>query len=63
VRNPFATQAFVDLLSERANYPIVILCLFGTLPIFLVTEALAAVAGLFGGPGKREEIRSAVYSR
>ncbi len=25
VRNPFATQAFVDLLSDRANYPIVIL--------------------------------------
>jgi geranylgeranyl reductase family protein len=63
VRNPFATQAFVDLLSDRANYPIVILSLIGTLPLFLVTEVVAAVAGFFGGPPKREKIRSAVYFR
>jgi geranylgeranyl reductase family protein len=63
VQNPFATQAFVDLLSDRANYLEVILSLFGTLPIFLGTEIIAALAGLFGGSRKRDSIRSAVYSR
>ena len=63
VRNPFATQAFVDLLSDRSNYPVVILCIFGTLPLFLLTEVIAGLAGLLGGPPKREKIRSAVYSR
>jgi geranylgeranyl reductase family protein len=63
VRNPFATGVFVDLLSDRANYLEVILGIFGTLPIFLLTEAVAALAGLLGGPDKKEEVRSAVYSR
>ncbi len=63
VRNPFATQAFVDMLSDRSTYPLVILTIFGTLPLFLGTELAAGLAGLFGGPQQREKIRSAVYSR
>jgi geranylgeranyl reductase family protein len=62
VQNPFVTQAFIDLLSDRADYPEVILRIFGTLPLFLMTEVVAALAGLLGGARKREKIRSAVYS-
>jgi geranylgeranyl reductase family protein len=62
VQNPFATQAFVDLLSDRADYPEVIIRVFGTLPIFLMTEVIAALAGLLRGAHQKEKIRSAVYS-
>jgi hypothetical protein len=43
VRNPFATRAFVDLLSDRAGYAGVILRLLGTQPIYLAAEALSAL--------------------
>jgi geranylgeranyl reductase family protein len=62
VRNPFTNQAFVDLLSDQAGYPEVILRMFGTLPVFLATEGLAALAGKLGGPRHRQRVRSAVYS-
>jgi geranylgeranyl reductase family protein len=61
VRNPFATRAFLDLLSDRAGYPEVILRLFGSLPVFLLTEGLAALAGGLGGPARKDRIRNAVY--
>lgn len=61
VRNPFATYAFLDLLSERANYPEVIFRVFGTFPLFLITEVVAALAGLLGGPGRRDWVRKVVY--
>lgn len=61
VRNPLATRAFVDMLSDHAGYPQVILRLFGTLPVHLLVEALAGVAGRLGGPGSRRRIRSVVY--
>ncbi len=61
VRNPFATRAFVDLLADRASYPEVILRLFGTLPIFLATEAIAVLAGWLAGPEGKRRVREAVY--
>ena len=61
VRNPFATYAFVVLLSDQAGYAEVILRLFGSLPVFLVTESVAALAGLLGGPERQDWIRKAVY--
>jgi geranylgeranyl reductase family protein len=61
IRNPFATQAFIDLLSDQAGYLDVILRLFGTMPIYLITEAAAGTAKLLSGPGARQRIRSAVY--
>lgn len=45
VRNPFATQAFVDLPSERASYSEVVLHLYGSLPIFLLIGSIASAAG------------------
>lgn len=61
VRNPLATQAFLDMLSDRAGYPEVILRLFGTLPVFLGIEAAAGLAGLLGGPARRERLRAVMH--
>lgn len=62
VRNPFATRAFIDLLSDQADYPKVILRLLSSLPVYLVTEGVAALAELLGGPERRRRLRRAVYS-
>ena len=35
VRNPYATRAFVDMVSGRSSYPQVALRLFGTIPFYL----------------------------
>ena len=61
VRNPLSTRAFVDLLSDRADYPEVILRIIGTLPLFLLSETIAALAGLAGGPARKQAVRAAVY--
>jgi flavin-dependent dehydrogenase len=61
VRNPFATQAFVDLIADRVAYWEVLLRLFGTLPIYLATEIIASLAGWIGGPEREQRVRSAVY--
>lgn len=60
VRNPLATGAFIDLVSDRARYPSLIARLFITLPAFLAAEGLAALAGLLGG-GRRQRVRQALY--
>ncbi|HEX7975581.1 MAG TPA: geranylgeranyl reductase family protein [Anaerolineales bacterium] len=56
VRNPFATQAFVELLGDKVRYPEVIVRLFGSLPIFFAAEGVAALAGLL--PGSERANRS-----
>lgn len=61
VHNPFATYALTEMLSDRIGYGRVILTLFGTLPLFLLTEAVAALVGWFGGPRIRRRIRAAFY--
>lgn len=62
VRNPFATRACMDMLADRAGYVEVLARIFGTLPIFLLTEAVAGVTGVFGGAKRREQIRANVYA-
>lgn len=62
VRNPFASQALIDLLSDRISSSGVMLRLFGTLPVYLVTEAIAALIGPFGGIQSQQRFRSLVYS-
>ena len=62
VRNPFATRAFVDLLADRMGYGSVLLQLFGTLPLFALTETVAGLGGLIGGPKIIDSFRKAVYS-
>ncbi len=62
VFNPLAAQAFADMLGDRAGYPATILLLIGSVPVCLLTEGVAAVAGLLGGPERRERVRSFVYA-
>lgn len=61
VRNPFTTQAFLDLLDDRAGYAQVIARMFGTLPVFFLAESLAALAGLVGGAERKRRLREAFY--
>lgn len=58
VRNPFATRALVSMFSDRFGYGQVILRLLATLPVFLLTELVATLAG----PRQGQKIRKAVYS-
>lgn len=60
-RNPFVSEAFMDLLSDEANYVQLFLCSFGTLPVFLLTEAGAALYRLSGRSNKAEQLRDGVY--
>ncbi len=62
VRNPFASRAFIDLLSDRVGSSGVMLRLFGTLPVYLVTEAITALIGPFGGIQGQRRFRALIYS-
>jgi 2-polyprenyl-6-methoxyphenol hydroxylase-like FAD-dependent oxidoreductase len=61
VRNPLATHAFVNLLSGRTTYPRLIARLFGTLPLFLATEAVAGLGAVTGRPDWQQQVRTAIY--
>ncbi len=61
VRNPFATRAFVDLISGRVGYAQVLTQLIASLPVHLATEALASLAGRIGGPERAQSVRDALY--
>lgn len=62
VRNPFVTRALVDMLADRIGYGGVMLQMFGTLPLFLLTETIAGLGGLIGGSKITERFRKVVYS-
>lgn len=59
--NPFVTHVFLDLLTGRTSYPAVILRIFGTLPFFLLAEAVIRLVGLIGSPKKGRQLRSKIY--
>ncbi len=59
--NPFTTQAIADLLSDQAGTWEVMVRAIATLPIFWLTEGLAALAGLFRGRQDSEKIRARIY--
>ncbi|RPI25615.1 MAG: geranylgeranyl reductase family protein, partial [Chloroflexota bacterium] len=46
--NPFTTQAIIDMLSDQVNAFDVMMLAIATLPVYLLTEVSAALAGLFG---------------
>jgi flavin-dependent dehydrogenase len=62
VRNPFASRAFMDLLSDRTDLPGVMLRLFSSLPVYLVAEGVARLIGKFGGMQRQRRFRSLIYS-
>jgi geranylgeranyl reductase family protein len=61
-RNPFVTRAILDMLADRIGYGGVLLQSIGTLPLFLLTEAIAGLGGLIGGPKFTTSLRKSVYS-
>ncbi len=61
VRNPFVTRAIMDMLADRIGYGRVLLQTFVTLPLFLLTELIAGLGGLIGGPKLQANLRKAVY--
>ena len=62
LRNPFVTRALVDMLADRIGYGRVIMSLFGTLPLFLLSETVAGLAKLVGGANAMNRFREVVYS-
>ena len=58
VRNPLGTQAFVDLVSDRAGYPEVILRLIGSLPFHLLDQVLSGLAGTKDKRDRRRTIQT-----
>lgn len=61
VRNPFATRVLAEMLTDRVGYGSVFVQMFGTLPLFLLTETVAGLGGLIGGRAAAEKVRQAVY--
>ena len=54
-RNPFLTQAMVDLSSDRADYPAVVFRVIIGLPAYLAIEVAGAIArGISGIVGRRQ---------
>jgi geranylgeranyl reductase family protein len=62
VRNPFVTHALVEMLADRIDYGGVMLQMFGTLPLFILTETIASLGDLIGGSKITDSFRRAVYS-
>lgn len=62
LRNPFVTRALVDMLADCIGYGRVIMSLFFTLPLFLLSETVAGVAKLVGGAKAMDKVREVVYS-
>ena len=62
VRNPFASRAFMDLLSDRIDLPGVMLRLFSSLPVYLLAEGVARLIGKWGGTQRQQRFRSLIYS-
>jgi hypothetical protein len=61
VYNPFASQAFMDLLSDQIGYGRLLLKLLGTLPAFILVEVIAGLTELFSHPDRAESMRRQVY--
>lgn len=60
--NPFTTHAIMDLLSDRTSTINVVLRGVFTFPLFIATEAIAALVSLLGGQAQGERIRQKVYA-
>jgi flavin-dependent dehydrogenase len=61
VYNPFATQAFMALLADKIGYGRVILRLFGSLPLFFITEISSGLLQLSHHPAQADKIRKKIY--
>lgn len=62
-RNPFATNALVEMFTDQIGYGIVIFRLISTLPAYLGIEAAANFAGKYFGPGYQRKIRNLIHGQ
>ena len=62
VRNPFATRAFMDMLADRVGYPLVLVQLAGSIPIYLGVELLSLLGRVFGGASLQKRIWQTVQT-
>lgn len=62
VRNPFVTRSLAEMLADRIGYGRLLLQIFGTLPLFLLTETVAGLSGSIGAYTMMKNVRRAVYS-
>lgn len=61
VRNPFASQAFVDLISDRVSYRGVLASFLASLPIYGPTRMLAGFLNRLGQSSAASAIERAVF--
>lgn len=61
VRNPFASQAFVNLISDRSSYHRILATLVGTLPVYGSTQLLSNVLAHLVGPKMASAVRRTVF--
>lgn len=61
VRNPFASQAFVNLISDRSSYHRILATLVGTLPVYGSTQLLSDVLAHLVGPKMASAVRRSVF--
>ena len=59
--NPFTTRAIMNVMAGGAGGFSIMLLAILSLPVYLLVEGVAAMAGWFGGPARREKLRQAVY--
>jgi len=57
--NPLITQAFVDMLSDRAGYGLTALVVFGSTPVYLALEAALGMVGAVLGRDRAYRLRRA----
>jgi len=59
--NPFTTRAIMEVMAGSSGSFNVMLLAILSLPVYLSVETLAALAGVLGGPVRREKVRQVVY--
>ncbi|MDR3575573.1 MAG: geranylgeranyl reductase family protein [Anaerolineaceae bacterium] len=59
--NPFTTRAIMNVMAGGSGGFTVMLLAILSLPVYLLVEGAARLAGLLGGPPRREKFRQAVY--
>lgn len=61
-RSPFTTYAFANLLADRIAYPELIARILTGLPLYWLTECVAAVIGRVFGAEPSTRLKSTIYS-
>jgi flavin-dependent dehydrogenase len=59
--NPFSTRAIMEVMAGGLGSFSIMLLAILSLPVYLLVEGVAALAGVLGGPARREKVRQTVY--